>query len=97
MKDVLFKWSDEVHASAEEAASLGVEIDGLTRDLDDLVAHIRDLGTVGFADDVEDYEILTKAQQLWSAVSSGVAEIRSHIDDARSSIRDVRRVVDFYG
>ncbi|ETT25275.1 hypothetical protein RAJCM14343_3944 [Rhodococcus aetherivorans] len=94
--DAEYAWSEEVNNSEREAESLESEVDALTHDLSDLIHTIRDLRTVSFNDDVEDYDIRHKAQQLWDAVSSGVSQIRRDINDARDSIQDTRRVVDFY-
>lgn len=96
MRDAEFAWSSEVSNSVQEAESLESEADSLVHDLRDLIHTISDLHTVSFDDDVEDYDIRHKAQQLWDAVASGARQIRRDINEARDSIQDTRRVVEFY-
>jgi hypothetical protein len=96
MDDATFKWSSDVEASASEAESLRGDITRIEHALNDLVHTINDLRTVRFGDDVEEYEILEKARQLWDSVSGGVSGIRSSASSLAADINDLRRVVDFH-
>lgn len=96
MNDALLTWSSEVTNSKEEAASLQLDIDAMTHHLEDLVDKIRDLGTVRFKDETEDYEILEHARALWDSVSTGTRAIRATLAEATNQVNDLRRVVDFH-
>ncbi|MFN3004970.1 MULTISPECIES: hypothetical protein [Mycolicibacterium] len=96
MEDAIYRWSEEVTNSANDADSLGDDISDLRHHLDDLVHTIKDLSTVRFNDDTEDYEILSKAQDLWNLVSGSVSQIRRSIGDSINEVNDLRRAVDFY-
>lgn len=94
--DASTQWTREVSSSISEAESLQLDINDLQHRLSDVVHALNDLNRVHFPDDMEDYEVLTKATDLWKLVSSGVSGIQRSLHSVSSEIVDLKRAVEFY-